>query len=58
MGRAPLVIRNASIFETTSNVAFAIKIGIAVLELVCQDSSLSLVAAAIVCRNGIDFGRA
>jgi len=55
MGRAPLVIRNASIFETTSNVAFATKIGIA-LELVCQGSSL--VAAAVVCRNGIDFDRA
>jgi hypothetical protein len=56
MGRATFVVRNASIFETTSNVAFATKIGIAVLELVCQGSSL--VAAAVVRRNGIDFDRA
>lgn len=56
MGRATLVIGNGSIFETNSNVAFAIKIGIAALESVCQCSSL--VAAALVRRNGIDFDRA
>ena len=53
MGRATLVIGNGSNFETTSNVAYATKIGIAALEVVCQ--GFSLIAAAIVRRNRIDF---
>ena len=55
MGHAALDFRNSSIFETTSDVAFASKIRIAALELMCQGSSL--VAAAIVRRNWIDFDR-
>jgi hypothetical protein len=55
MGRATLDFGNGSIFETTSNVAFATKIRIAALELMCQGSSL--IAAAIVRRSWIDFDR-
>lgn len=56
MWRFMIVVRNGSVFQTSSDNSFATKYGIAAWELVCQGSSL--VSAAIVRRNGIDFDRA
>jgi hypothetical protein len=50
-----IIVGNGVIAETTSNVVFATKSGIVAMELVYQGASL--VAAAIILRNGIDFYR-
>jgi hypothetical protein len=55
MWRFMIVVRNGSVFWTSSHNSFGTKYRIAALELVCQ--GCSLVSAAIVRRNGIDFDR-